>query len=119
MIGIDRQDLVELCESHIRVARFQKLQGQSSPQVDVLGIGGQETLWQIAASKDAIERSGIKNTPETLAADRKKFRDAFAVTSITSPIGQKVAFTADRETPKSGVNLIVKNGQFVAWKEKS
>ena len=66
--------------------------------------------------KDAIERSGIKNTPETLAADRKKFRDAFAATSITSPIGQKAAFTADREMAKSGVNLIVKNGQFVSWK---
>ena len=66
--------------------------------------------------KDAIERSGIKNTPETLAADRKKFRDAFAATSITSPIGQKAAFTGDRETPKPGVNLIVKNGQFVLWK---
>jgi len=69
--------------------------------------------------KDAIERSGIKNTPETLAADRKKFRDAFATTSITSPIGQKAAFTADRETPKPGVNLVVKNGQFVVWKGKS
>jgi branched-chain amino acid transport system substrate-binding protein len=66
--------------------------------------------------KDAIERSGIKNTPETLAADRKKFRDAFAATSITSPIGQKAAFTADREMAKPGVNLIVKNGQFVSWK---
>jgi len=66
--------------------------------------------------KDAIERSGIKNTPETLAADRKKFRDAFATTSITSPIGQKAAFTADREMAKPGVNLIVKNGQFVLWK---
>ena len=66
--------------------------------------------------KDAIERSGIKNTPETLAADRKKFRDAFASTSMTSPIGQKAAFTADRETPKPGVNLVVKNGQFVLWK---
>jgi branched-chain amino acid transport system substrate-binding protein len=66
--------------------------------------------------KDAIERSGIKNTPETLAADRKKFRDAFAATSITSPIGQKAAFTAERETPKPGVNLVVKNSQFVLWK---
>ena len=66
--------------------------------------------------KDAIERSGIKNTPETIAADRKKFRDAFATTSITSPIGQKAAFTADREMAKPGVNLVVKNGQFVLWK---
>ena len=66
--------------------------------------------------KDAIERSGIKNTPDTLLADRKKFRDALATASITSPIGQKATMSADRETPKPGVNLIVKNGQFVYWK---
>ena len=94
-------------------AEYKKRTGQD---MTFYVVTGYEAGYMI---KDAIERSGIKNTPETLAADRKKFRDAFAVTSITSPIGQKVAFTADRETPKSGVNLIVKNGQFVAWKEKS
>lgn len=66
--------------------------------------------------KDAIERAGIKNTPDTLMADRKKFRDALATASVTSPIGQKATMSADRETPKPGVNLIVKNGQFVYWK---
>ena len=69
--------------------------------------------------KEAIERAGIKNMPDTLAADRKKVRDALAATSITSPIGQKVTFNADRETPKPGVNLIVKNGQFVLWTGKN
>ena len=81
--------------------------------ITFFGVMGYEAGYLI---KDALERSGIKNTPETLAADRKKFRDALAVTSITSPVGQKVAFTADRETPKLGVVLVAKDGQFVVWK---
>jgi branched-chain amino acid transport system substrate-binding protein len=91
-------------------AEYKKRLGQ---EITFFVVTGYEAGYLI---KDAIERSGIKNTPETLAADRKKFRDAFATTSITSPIGQKAAFTADREMAKPGVNLIVKNGQFVLWK---
>ena len=66
--------------------------------------------------KDALERSGVKNAPDTLAADRKKVRDALATTAITSPIGARVAFNADRETPKAGVLLVAKDGKFVVWK---
>ena len=91
-------------------AEYKKRLGQ---EITFFVVTGYEAGYLI---KDAIERSGIKNTPDTLAADRKKFRDAFATTSITSPIGQKAAFTADREMAKPGVNLIVKNGAFVLWK---
>ncbi len=91
-------------------AEYKKRIGQ---EITFFVVTGYEAGYLI---KDAIERSGIKNTPDTLAADRKKFRDALATTSTTSPIGQKATFTADRETPKPGVNLIVKNGQFVLWK---
>ena len=90
---------------------------------EIIGATGQDILSAIVTGyeagyliKEAIERSGIKNTPETLAADRKKFRDAFAATSVTSPIGQKATFNADRETPKPGIILVAKNGQFVVWK---
>jgi branched-chain amino acid transport system substrate-binding protein len=94
-------------------AEYKKRTGQ---EITFYVVTGYEAGYLI---KDAIERSGIKNTGETLVADRKKFRDAFASTSITSPIGQKATFTSDRETPKPGVNLVVKNGQFVVWKTKS
>ena len=77
------------------------------------GVMGYEAGYLI---KDALERSGVKNTPDTLAADRKKLRDALATTAITSPIGARVAFNADRETPKAGVLLIAKDGKFVVWK---
>ena len=91
-------------------AEYKKRLGQ---EITFFVVTGYEAGYLI---KDAIERAGIKNTPDALQADRKKFRDALATTSITSPIGQKATFNADRETPKPGVNLVVKNGQFVAWK---
>lgn len=94
-------------------AEYKKRLGQ---EITFFVVTGYEAGYLI---KDAIERAGIKNMPDTLAADRKKFRDALAATSITSPIGQKVTFNADRETPKPGVNLIVKNGQFVLWTGKN
>ena len=77
------------------------------------GVMGYEAGYLI---KDALERSGVKNVPDTLAADRKKMRDALATTAITSPIGARVAFNADRETPKAGVLLVAKDGKFVVWK---
>ena len=81
--------------------------------ITFFGVMGYEAGYLI---KDALERSGVKNTPDTLAADRKKFRDALATTAITSPIGARVAFNADRETPKQGVLLVAKDGKFVVWK---
>ena len=75
-------------------------------------VNGYEAIYLI---KDAIERSGIKNTKESLAEDRAKFRDAYTKASITSITGEKIAFNVDRDTPRAGVILVVKNGQFVAW----
>ena len=80
--------------------------------ISLFAVNGHEAMYLL---KDALEKSGIKNTPETLADDRKKFRDAFARASITSVTGEKIGFNADRETPKAGVNLHIKGGQFVAW----
>ena len=82
-------------------------------EITFYGVMGYEAGYLI---KDALERSGVKNAPDTLAADRKKVRDALATTAITSPIGARVAFNADRETPKAGVLLIAKDGKFVVWK---
>jgi branched-chain amino acid transport system substrate-binding protein len=88
---------------------FQKRYGQD---ISLFAVNGHEAMYLI---KDAIERSGIKNTPESLQEDRKKFRDAFTTASTTSITGEKIAFNQDRETPKKGVILHIKNGQFEAW----
>lgn len=80
--------------------------------ISLFAVNGHEAMYLI---KDALERSGIKNTPETLADDRRKMRDAFATASTTSITGEKIAFNAKRETPKKGVILQIKGGQFVAW----
>jgi branched-chain amino acid transport system substrate-binding protein len=79
--------------------------------ISLFAVNGHEAIYLI---KDALERSGIKNTPETLAEDRRKFRDAFAKASTVSVTGEKIGFNADRETPKAGVLLHIKDGQFVA-----
>lgn len=83
-----------------------------SQDISLFAVNGHEAIYLL---KDAIEKSGIKNTPETLVEDRRKFRDAFAKASITSVTGEKIGFNGDRETPKAGVHLTIRNGQFVAW----
>ena len=75
-------------------------------------VNGYEAIYLM---KDAIEKSGIRNTKESLTEDRAKFRDAYAKASINSVTGEKIAFNADRDTPRAGVILVVKNGQFMAW----
>lgn len=80
--------------------------------LNLFAVNGHEAIYLI---KDAIENSDIKNTPETLAEDREKFRDAFAKASITSVTGEEIGFNDKRETPKLGVILQIKDGQFQAW----
>jgi len=75
-------------------------------------VNGYEAIYLM---KEAIEKSGIRNTKESLADDRSKFRDAYAKASITSITGERIAFNENRDTPRAGVILVVKNGQFVAW----
>ena len=86
---------------------YQKRNGQD---ISLFAVNAYEAAFLI---KDAIEKSGIKNTPDALADDRKKFRDALATASITSVTGEKIGFNADRETPKAGIILVVKDGKFV------
>jgi branched-chain amino acid transport system substrate-binding protein len=81
--------------------------------ISLFAVNGHEAMYLI---KDAIERAGIKNTPETLVEDRRKFRNAFASASTTSITGEKLTINQNRETPKKGVLLTIKNNQFAAWK---
>ena len=83
-----------------------------SQELSPFVVQGYEAIYLV---KDAIEKSGIKNTKQSLTEDRAKFRDAYAKASVTSVTGEKIAFNADRDTLRTGVLLVVKNGQFVAW----
>ena len=94
-------------------AEYKKRYGQDP---NMFSVTGYEAGYIIAK---AIEQSGIKNTAESIKEDRVKFRDALAAVTIESPTGETVKFTADRETPKSGVNLTVKDGKFVLWQPGS
>ncbi len=87
-------------------------QKRHKQDISLFAVNGHEAIYLI---KDALEKSGIKNTPETLVEDRRKFRDALAKASTVSVTGEKIAFNAVRDTPKAGVLLTIKNGQFVAW----
>ena len=93
-------------------AEFRKRHNQD---ISLFAVNGHEAMYLI---KEALERSGIKNTPESLADDRRKIRDAFATAAITSITGERIAFNKNRETPKKGVILTIKNNQFVAWDGK-
>jgi branched-chain amino acid transport system substrate-binding protein len=90
-------------------AEYKKRYGQD---INMFSVTGYEAGFLIAS---AIETAGIANTPGTLREDRKKFRDALAATTITGPTGEKVSFSADRETPKGGVFLTIDHGKFVQW----
>jgi branched-chain amino acid transport system substrate-binding protein len=90
-------------------AEYKKRFGQ---EPNMFSVTGYEAGFLIAK---AIEKAGIANTPETIKADRIKFRDALAAVTIDSPTGEKVSFSPDRETPKSGVYLTVKDGKFTLW----
>ena len=96
-----------------RIDKFaEEYKKRFSQDISLFAVNGHEAVYLI---KDAIEKAGLKNTPATLAEDRAKFRDAFARASITSVTGEKIGFNENRETPKAGVHLVVKNGKFVAW----
>lgn len=90
-------------------AEYQRRYGQ---EINMFSVTGYEAGFLIA---DAIERSGIDNLPETLQADRTKFRDAFAQTAIESPTGDTVAFDENGDTPKTGVYVVARDGEFVLW----
>lgn len=84
-----------------------------SQDISLFAVNAYEAIYMI---KEAIENSGIKNTPEALVDDRRKFRDALKSVSITSITGETIAFNEVRDTPKKGVILTIKDGAFVAWK---
>jgi branched-chain amino acid transport system substrate-binding protein len=93
-------------------AEYKKRTGN---EMNLFGVNGYEAIYLFKA---AIETSGIKNTPETLQDDRKKFRDALAKVEITSVTGEKVKFNDDGDAIKKGFILTIKDGDYTVWDEK-
>jgi len=89
-----------------------EFQSRHQQDISLFAVNGYEAIYMI---KQAMEAAGLKNTPDTLVEDRRKFRDAFENVSIVSVTGETVAFNAQRDTPKSGVILQIKNNAFVRW----
>lgn len=88
---------------------------RSGNEINLFGVNGYEAIYLFKA---AIEASGIKNTPETLEADRARFRDALANASIESVTGEQIKFDADRDAIKRGYFLTIKDGRYQVWDEK-
>lgn len=93
-------------------AEYKKRTGN---QLNLFGVNGYEAVYLFKA---AIEASDIKNTPETLQADRAKFRDALAKAEITSVTGEKVRFNDEGDAIKNGVMLTIKDGDYQVWDQK-
>ena len=96
-------------------ALAQAYRKRAGSDINLFGVNGYEAIYLFKA---AIEAAGIGNTPETLQADRKKFRDALAKASIDSITGEKVKFNAEDDAIKKGFSLVVKNGKYGIWDQK-
>jgi branched-chain amino acid transport system substrate-binding protein len=88
---------------------------RTNNEINLFGVNGYEAIYLFKA---AIEAAGIKNTPETLAEDRAKFRDALAKVQIDSVTGERIGFDADRDAIKHGYFLTIRNGKYQVWDEK-
>ncbi|MDR5823648.1 MULTISPECIES: ABC transporter substrate-binding protein [unclassified Caballeronia] len=83
--------------------------------INLFGVNGYEAIYLFKA---AIEASGIRNTPDTLQDDRKKFRDALAKVDIVSITGERVTFDAEHDAVKKGYLLTIRNGKYQIWDQK-
>jgi branched-chain amino acid transport system substrate-binding protein len=88
---------------------------RSGNEINLFGVNGYEAMYLFKA---AIESADIKNTPETLAQDRLKFRDALANTEIESVTGERIKFDAEKDAIKKGYFLTIKDGRYQVWDEK-
>lgn len=66
--------------------------------------------------KWAIENAGIKNTPDTLAADRRKVRDQLAsMKDWTNPLGLKLTVEETGDIAREYVYVQIRDGDFKLW----
>ncbi len=88
---------------------------RTGTDINLFGMNGYEAGYLI---KDAIEKAGIKNTEDSLKEDRIKFRDGLEKATIVSITGEKLVFSDERDTLKSGFILTIRKGEFVEWDGK-
>jgi len=93
----------------------EEYQERFKTEVNMFGVNGHEAIYLFKA---AIESADIKNKPNTLQEDRRKFRDALANTKITSVTGEKVGFDENGDAIKKGYILTIKDGKYRIWDEK-
>ena len=66
--------------------------------------------------KHVMETAGIKNTPETLAEDRRKVRDALAnLKDWPNPMGLKLTMGPTGDISRPYVYVMIKDGTFKMW----
>jgi branched-chain amino acid transport system substrate-binding protein len=80
--------------------------------INMFGVDGYEAIYLF---KEAIEKSGIRNTKQSLQEDREKVRVALQKTEITSITGEKIRFNSDNDAVKKGYILTIQNGRYVEW----
>lgn len=99
-----------------RIAKLsEEFRKRGGSEINLFGVNGYEAIYLFKA---AIESSGIKNTPETLADDRRKFRDALANVGVESVTGESIKFNAENDAIKKGYYLTIRNGRYQIWDEK-
>ena len=85
-------------------------------ELNLFGVNGYEAIYLFKA---AIEASGIKNTPDSLQDDRRKFRDALKKVQLKSVTGEDIRFNEEGDAIKNGFLLTIKDGKYQIWDEKS
>ena len=85
---------------------------RNKTDINMFGVDGYEAIYLF---KDAIEKSGIRNTKQSLQEDREKVRVALQKTEITSITGEKIRFNSDNDAVKKGFILTIQNGRYVDW----
>ena len=66
--------------------------------------------------KWVIENAGIRNTPETLAEDRRKVRDTLAgLTEWVNPMGLELTMGPTGDISREYVYVTIKDGTFKLW----
>jgi branched-chain amino acid transport system substrate-binding protein len=85
---------------------------RNKTDINMFGVDGYEAIYLF---KEAIEKSGIKNTKQSLQEDREKVRVALQKTEITSITGEKIRFNSDNDAVKKGYILTIQSGRYVEW----
>ena len=71
----------------------------------------------IMLTKGCIEKSGVTNKPDDLAADRERIKDCLAQAKSVPGIAGPMSFNADGDAQLRPTVLVAKGGKWQALKE--